>query len=447
MITIYKALGAVLLAFYNWTASYGWAILIFGLIVKLIMLPFQMKSKHSMMRTTMLQPRMKELERQYGSNKQKYQEEVTKLYKDAKVNPMSGCLWTLIPFPILIILYKVVRMPLSYLMGLTKDNITVLTDVMTKLGFYTAPAKADAYVEMTLANKLHENFAAIVSNSGLTDFAAKLKDINFDFLGLNMAQKPTLMFWNAEGFKENALPLIIMFLIPFISAGLTILQTKLTQAMNPPQDEKTAQTSKTMNLIMPLMSVYICFIMPVAMGIYWIEQSVFGIIQEAILNKYYKGKLDAEMKEFNEEQAKKDAELARKRAETEKLRAEGKTQVNANTSKKRLAAQEKNAAEQRQAAARAAERAAKGNVEDIPDSQVDNRRYARGRAYVADRFAHEEAEVPAEEAPAEEEAVIVPAETPVTEEAVNEPVTEEAADTPVEEPAQAEAPAAEENKE
>lgn len=78
-----------------------------------------------------------------------------------------------------------------------------------------------------------------------------------------------------------------------------------------------------MNLVMPLMSIYICFIMPVSMGLYWIEQSVLGIIQEAILNRYYKTKLDAEMAEFNEAQRKKDAEMEAKRAETERLKAEG----------------------------------------------------------------------------------------------------------------------------
>ena len=95
-----KIFGSVLLFFYNICNSYGGAILLFGLLVKLIMLPFQMKSKHSMMRTTMLTPRVKELEKRYATNKQKYQEEVAKLYKEAKINPMSGCLWTLIPFPI-----------------------------------------------------------------------------------------------------------------------------------------------------------------------------------------------------------------------------------------------------------------------------------------------------------------------------------------------------------
>ena len=294
-----KIFGSVLLFFYNICNSYGGAILLFGLLVKLIMLPFQMKSKHSMMRTTMLTPRVKELEKRYATNKQKYQEEVAKLYKEAKINPMSGCLWTLIPFPIVIILYSVVRQPLVALMKLTQENITTLTDVVTRLGYYTAPAKTDVYSQMTIANVLHEHFADIVSNPGVAEFADKLKNINFHFLGLNMIEKPSLMFWNTPEWQNGLWYIaLLMFLIPFISAGLTILQTTLSQKMNPPQDAQTAQTSKTMNLVMPLMSIYICFIMPVSMGLYWIEQSVLGIIQEAILNRYYKTKLDAEMAEF-----------------------------------------------------------------------------------------------------------------------------------------------------
>ncbi len=230
-----KIFGSVLLFFYNICNSYGGAILLFGLLVKLIMLPFQMKSKHSMMRTTMLTPRVKELEKRYATNKQKYQEEVAKLYKEAKINPMSGCLWTLIPFPIVIILYSVVRQPLVALMKLTQENITTLTDVVTQLGYYTAPAKTDAYSQMTIANVLHEHFADIVSNPGVAEFADKLKNINFHFLGLNMIEKPSLMFWNTPEWQNGLWYIaLLMFLIPFISAGLTILQTMLSQKMNPP---------------------------------------------------------------------------------------------------------------------------------------------------------------------------------------------------------------------
>ena len=402
MITI-KYLGALLLCFCNTFGKYGWAILTFGLIVKLIMLPFQMKSKKSMMRTSTLTARVKELEKKYKGNQQKYQEEVSKLYRNAGVNPMSGCLWTLIPFPIIIILYRVVQRPLTNMMGLAEQEITRLTELLTDLGYYTAGTGRNAsfYSELGIADALHGHFSEIVANSAVADFADKLKSIDFNFFGLNLSATPRLNFL-ADGFTWAAFAL---FLIPFVSAGVSYLQMILAQKGQPAADPQTAQTSKTMNLMMPLMSVWICFSMPAMMGLYWIEQSVLAIVQESILNKIYKRQVDAEMSEFLAAERAKEEEIERKRAETERLRAEGKTQVNTNTSKKRLAAAERNAEEQRQAAARAAERAAKGMTEEIPASQVGTRRYARGRAYDPDRYADEAAETaaPAETAQENEE--------------------------------------------
>ncbi|MEG1404661.1 MAG: YidC/Oxa1 family membrane protein insertase, partial [Oscillospiraceae bacterium] len=74
----------LLLTLYDFTMNYGVAIFLFALIVKLVLLPFQMKSKRSMMRTTRLTPIMKELEKKHEGNKQKYQEEVARLYKEEK---------------------------------------------------------------------------------------------------------------------------------------------------------------------------------------------------------------------------------------------------------------------------------------------------------------------------------------------------------------------------
>lgn len=403
---------ALLMLFYNLFGSYGWAILAFGVVLKLITLPFQMKSTKSMMQNSMLQPRMKELEKKYANDKQKYQEELAKLYQEAKINPMSGCLWSLLPLPILIALYAVVRRPLSNLMGLAATEVTALTTLLSDMGLYTVPAKADAYVEMTLANVLHENFSAVVSSGAVASFADKLKDIDFNFLGLNLTMRPKVFFWNYADTIGMAAA-IGLFLIPFISALLSWLQSKVSQTTQPTastgnasmdaQAQAQAQTSKSMMLWMPLMSVYICFIMPAAMGIYWIEQSVLGIVQQVALNKLYKGQIDEQMAEFNAAQQAREAEIERKRQETERLRAEGKTQVNASTSKKRLAAKERNEAEQKAAARRAAERSARGLDKEIPASQVGNRRYARGRAYVEDRYENVQPAAGGADAPVTEE--------------------------------------------
>ena len=408
MNAITRPFASLLMLLYNITGSYGWAIVLFGLVVKLIMLPFQAKSTHSSMRQSMLAPRQKELEKKYGNDKVKYQEELSKLYKDAKVNPLSGCLWTLIPFPILIALYALVRQPLSKLMGLAAAEIGTLTETLSGMGLYTIPAKADAYGEMTVANILSKNFDAIVTNPAVADFAHKLKALNFQFMGMNMTDKPKLFFWNF--FEQyGTLAAVLLFLLPFLSALLSWLQTKVATSYQPkpdPRDEQAvaqARSAQSMNTFMPLMSIYICFIMPAAMGIYWIEQSVLGILQTVGLNKIFKKSIDEEMREFNEAQAKKDAELAAKRAETERLKAEGKMQQNANTSKKRLERKERNDAEQDAAARRAAERERLGLTKELPPSQVGNRRYARGRAYDPERYERMAAEAAEKERLAREQ--------------------------------------------
>lgn len=109
----------LLKALYELTGSYGWAVILFGVVVNLILLPFMAKSKKSMMRTSRLQPRIAELQRRHEGNQQKLNEEMAKLYREEKINPMSGCLWSLIPFPILIALYSVIRQPLTKMMSLS----------------------------------------------------------------------------------------------------------------------------------------------------------------------------------------------------------------------------------------------------------------------------------------------------------------------------------------
>ena len=293
-----------------------------------------------------------------------------------------------------------VRQPLSIMMSLAAEEIETLTKVVTDLGYYVEPTGRNAafYSELHVADALHRGYEAVKASGAVSAFADRLANINFNFLGLNLTETPRLAFW-ANGVTLAG---FVLFLIPFLSAGLSWLQMALAQRFQPAQSAQQAQSTKTMNLMMPLMSIWICFTMPAMMGLYWVEQSVLAIIQEEILNRIYKKQIDDEMAEFVAKEKAKEEELERKRAETERRRAEGRQQQNANTSKKRLAAQEKNAEEQRQAALRAADRAAKGIVDEIPESQVGTRRYARGRAYMSDRFEAEEESVPAAEESGEE---------------------------------------------
>ena len=434
---IAKPFGWLLMALNNLVGNYGVAVFLFALVVKLILLPFQMKSKKSMMRMSALQPQIAELQKRHEGNPRKLQEETSKLYKEEHVNPMSGCLWSLIPFPILLALYRAIRFPLTTMMGVASDLVAEGGALATKLADMGFSSTANAaYIQLQQSQFISNHW----SEFDFTTISEKIQFINYRFLGMNLGDMPKLKFWES-GLTWAAIGL---FLIPIVSAALSYLQMVISQKSTPQtgttqQQAQSAQSMKTMNFMMPLVSLYICFIMPAALGVYWIFTSLLGIVQDVILNKVYGKQMELEKAEREARQKAREAEYERKRQETERLRAEGKTQENANTSKKKQQARQRAELDELRAAAvrseRAAKRAALGIEEEkIPDSQVGNRRYARGRAYVADRFTHPEAAEEATAAAAEESAAWMAEHTSV------EPETEE---TEAEAPAIETVPAAE----
>ena len=253
------------------------------------------------------------------------------------------------------------------MMFAAESVVTTLQDYFVSAGLYTIPAKADAYAEIKLANLAHQHWDEI--QTALAGKIDGLMNIDFSFLGLNLGDQPKWNFFFNTDWSDTSvwLPALGLFLIPIISAFLSWASMKISNAINPTPSagaagDQAAATMKSMNIVMPLMSIWICFVMPAAMGIYWIANSVFGIIRDYTLTKVYKKKLDEEDKIRQAARSAREKELEAKRLETERLRAEGKTEKNVNTSKKKIQASEK----------------------------VGNRRYARGRAYVEDRFEHPE---------------------------------------------------------
>ena len=406
--TITKPFAWLMVWLYEHTGNYGVAVIFFALAVNLILTPFMAKSKKSMMRSSRLAPKIAELQRRHEGNQQKLNAEMQKLYREEGVNPMSGCLWSLIPFPILIALYSVIRQPITRMMFASSDVVTTLQDYFVSKGFeLSTSGRTGAYIEIKLADLAHQYWDQIqVDLAGKLD---RLLNIDFRFLGLNMGEQPRWNFFMDTDWSDSSvwLPALGLFLIPFISAALSWAAMKISSKTNPTSDAagQAADTMKTMNLVMPLMSIWICFVMPAAMGIYWIANSVFGIIRDFILTKVFKRKLDIEDAERQAQRSAREKELERKRLETELLRAQGRTELNTNTSKKKRQAGEKQEREERRAAAEKAERAARRERLGIketekPASQVGNRRYARGRAYVPDRFSNPEAAAEATEAAA-----------------------------------------------
>ena len=106
-----NAIGWVLAQIYDLVGNYGLSIIVLTIVIKVVLLPLGVKQIKSMQAMQSIQPKVKELQKKYKGNKAKIQEETMKLYKEAGVNPLGGCLPLLLQFPILIAMYAVIRAP------------------------------------------------------------------------------------------------------------------------------------------------------------------------------------------------------------------------------------------------------------------------------------------------------------------------------------------------
>lgn len=393
---IAKPFGWLLLWLYELTNSYGVSIFLFALVVKVVLLYFSAKSKKSMMRQTRFTPYLKELEARYEGNKQKYQEEVAKLYREEKINPMSGCLWSLLPFPILLALYRAIRFPITIMMGVSAEAYEQIKALMESLGYVAdTGARSVAYGQIYESQFITANFEQF---AGISE---KLKAISYNFLGLDLGVQPNFRFWQFSAENGSLWGQWGLFLIPVAAAVLSWLQGKISNASSAATDPQTASTSRTMMMMMPLMSLWIGFAMPGALGLYWIATSVFQIIQDFILTRLFNRQLDAEDAERNERLRAREEELERKREETRRKREEGTTVVNPNTSKRKVQKTEKQKTIEGANKWENANRPKKEGEEE--PSRVGDRPYARGRAYAPDRFGPDFVP-PAEESAPEDEA-------------------------------------------
>ena len=364
--------------FYNLTNSYGVALILFTLVIKLIMLPFQMKSNKSMMRMSRVSGQMQELQKRYAKNQAKLQEEMQKLYEEEGVNPMSGCLWSLIPFPILIALYSIIRQPITHFMMLSKDVLQTvvqsaadagvnLTNIVMMDKATGTPALKDGLYQLASYGQI--NLVKAVQEMGLSTPEGWF-DMNYNFLGLDLTATP----WEYVKSFTFTWAVIGVILIPILAGLSQFVFSKLTMKTQPQADAAGGASMKSMMYMMPLMSVYIAFIMPAALGVYWIAQSVFSLIQEAILNKTFSAKLS------EEEEARFQARQADRQRRMEEARVQEQQRKQEEQKKKTL--------REKQQAAQAAKavKAAKAATSTTEAGRVGDRPYARGRAYKADRY-------------------------------------------------------------
>ncbi|MGL5692826.1 MAG: YidC/Oxa1 family membrane protein insertase [Peptostreptococcaceae bacterium] len=107
-------LGHVLRLIFEFVQNYGWSIIVFTVLVKILLLPLTIKQTKSTKAMQDIQPKLQEIQEKYKTKPEKQQQEIMKLYQEAKINPLAGCLPLLIQMPIIIGLFSVLREPVTY---------------------------------------------------------------------------------------------------------------------------------------------------------------------------------------------------------------------------------------------------------------------------------------------------------------------------------------------
>ncbi len=264
-------LGFIMMGVYLVSGNkYALALTLFTLVIKILLLPLSIKQQKEQAKMAVFQPKLQAIQKKYGNNRERYNEEVQKLYTEEGYNPMSGCLPALIQFPILFGVIDVVYKPLYHILRMSNDLIEEMVAVAKEAGHTFTGAYYDQIQLIEAVRKDKELFAAFDAET-----VQKIADFDMNLFGINLGETPQFALTYEGGFNWY-------LLIPLACVVFQFAQTIFMQRSNPQQ--QGAGAMNIMLYIMPLFSAYIAFIVPAGVGFYWALSAVAQMIQTVVFH-------------------------------------------------------------------------------------------------------------------------------------------------------------------
>ena len=327
--------GYVLKLLYNIVGNYGWAIILFSILVKALMLPISIKQQKTLKKNEKIQNELKQIQFKYKNEPEKLNQEMMALYKREGMSPFSGCLSSIVQIILLFSVFLLVRQPLTYMVKMDQDAISKMTQIVSSQDSNTKNAyqeiaiiqyvknlanqdSASENLEAEKDNTVNENnkienseeqnnnveSSEEKNNSNTENFDitkyADQANLNMDFFGIDLTQVPTK---NPTDIKVLIIP-ILYVISSFISIKISMATTNKKKSEEKKlitdgteQEEKynpTEDMNKTMVWMMPIMSVTIAIIAPLGLALYWLMNNVLMIIERLVLNKYLNKEEEAE---------------------------------------------------------------------------------------------------------------------------------------------------------
>ena len=268
--------GYLLNALYSVFNNYGIAIIVFSVILRIILIPVTIKQQKSLKKSAELQEEMKEIQRKYKNNPEKLNQETIELYKREKLSPFAGCFSSIIQIIIILSVFWLVSQPLTYM---KKIDVNVINEYKKAL---EQEQNQSTYKEIEIINKF-----------GLQDERVNL---NMDFIGLDLSKVPSsnLNDWT-------------VYIIPMLYVISSVISIKVTNNLNSKNNKKNNKNkaitdgknneiqnepseleameamNKNMMYMLPLMSVFIAFIAPLGLALYWFVSNLLMIIEKLFM--------------------------------------------------------------------------------------------------------------------------------------------------------------------
>lgn len=285
--SISNLFGYILNFIYELVQNYGFAIIIFSVLLKLILLPLSIKQQKTMKKTAKIQKKVKELQEKYKNDQIKMNQEMMDLYKRENLSPFSGCLSSIIQIVLLFAIFGLVRSPLTYMKKIDNDTLNnYIVEMKQEVG----------------ENSISRNYPQIsilkYVNSHKTEEDPLY--INMDFFGLDLSNIPQENWQNWTVYIIPALYVITTMISMKMTTKMTstdtkkenIIEVKKEEEKNkdkePDPQDMAAQMNKSMSWFMPIMSVSIAIIAPLGLALYWLVNNVLMIVERLILNRCLK---------------------------------------------------------------------------------------------------------------------------------------------------------------
>ncbi len=277
--------------------SYILTLFVFAIILEIVMLPFSIKQQKNSIKQAKLRPKEMAIRRRYAGRNdqvtmQKVNQEIQELYQKENFNPMGGCLPLLIQLPVIMVLYWVVIDPIKYVFGMASEFSSFIYAYLQNAGYKLTATTGSVQLMDKLCDLYNKNPEALKADlvANYSNGGAVYEEIvniaETNPLNLSIGE---LNFGLIPGFGNGGIQLWLL-LIPVLTFVVYFFSMKFTRKLTgaqpaSPQDKQAGCSNSMMDITMPLMSVWMTFIVPAAIGVYWIFKSIIGFVKQLIMSK------------------------------------------------------------------------------------------------------------------------------------------------------------------